>query len=75
MTSEYYDSLDYISQRRYIDKLKVRGVKIPDPYSISDDFWIDDPTKWPDIEFGDVYMYLIDREGMPGSLKRELECI
>lgn len=64
MTSEYYDSLDYISQRRYIDKLKVRGVKIPDPYSISDDFWIDDPTKWPDIEFGDVYTYLIDREGM-----------
>ena len=63
MYSEYCESLDYISQRRYVEKLKVRGVEIPDSYSISNDLWIDDPTKWPDIEFGDVYTYLTDKEG------------
>lgn len=57
--SEYFTSLDYLSQRRYVEKLK----NLPDPYGIPEALWLDDVTKWPSIEFGDIYMYLIDSKG------------
>ena len=63
MYSSYFESLDYGSQKRYVEKLKAPGVEIPDPYSIADDLWIDNPAKWPDVEFGDIYTYLIDTKG------------
>jgi len=63
MSSSYFLSLDYEAQKRYLEKLTVLGVKIADPYGVSDDLWIDDPTQWPDVEFGDVYNYLINTKG------------
>lgn len=60
----YFESLDYVSQKRYVEKLKVGGIEIPDPYSIADSLWVDNTAKWPDVEFGDIYTYLIDTKGM-----------
>ena len=64
MSSSYFESLDYGSQKRYVEKLKMREIEIPDPYSIADDLWVDNPAKWPNVEFGDIYIYLIDTKGM-----------
>ena len=36
---------------------------MPDPYTISSELWEDDVKKWPSIEFGDVYTYLIETRG------------
>ena len=38
-------------------------------YQIRSDVWKNDPTKWPDLEFPDIYVYLIETPGvLPGSL-------
>ena len=42
----------------------MREVEIPDPYSIADDLQVDNPAKWPNLEFGDIYVYLINTKGM-----------
>ncbi len=60
---EYSKSLDYPSQRRYANKLQIDGEKLPDPYEILDTLWQDDVTKWPNMEFGDLYTYLRDTKG------------
>ena len=36
------------------------GENLPDPYSIKQDKWTDDVKLWPNIEYGDIYMYLIN---------------
>ena len=59
-TSDYFNSLDYEAQKRYIAKLTVGEEDLPDPYGIPDGMWLDDTTKWPSLEFGDLYMYLIE---------------
>ena len=59
MSSSYFESLDYGSQKRHVEKLKMREIEIPDPYSIADDLWVDNPAKWPNVEFGDIYIYRI----------------
>jgi len=38
------------------------------PYKIPAGSWINDPTKWPGIEWSDVSYYLIET---PGLFKRE----
>ena len=59
-TSDYFNYLDYKAQKRYIAKLTVGEVDLPDPYSIPDDMWLDDTTKWPSLEFGDLYTSLLN---------------
>ena len=64
MSSKYFASLDYEARRHYVEKLKQgSAVSMPDPYSIPDGSWIEDVTKWPSIEFSDVYTYLIETRG------------
>ena len=53
-------NLDYKAQKRYIAKLTVGEVDLPDPYSIPDDMWLDDTTKWPSLEFGEIYTSLLN---------------
>ena len=58
MTSEYFKSLDYLVQRRYVEKLTIRDEVLPDPYSIGEESWMDDMTRvtqWPDLVYGDLY--------------------
>ncbi len=64
--SNYYTSLDCKAQKRYTSKLMLDGddVGLPDPYNISSDLWLNDVTEWPNLEFGDLFMYLIDTDGI-----------
>ena len=58
--SSYFHLLDYSAQKPYLMKLKVDGHDLKDPYDIPDELWLDDPSKWPEIQFGDIYTYLIN---------------
>ena len=40
----------------------------PDPYEIKEEFWIDNVSKWPSVEFPALYMYFIET---PGGYTRE----
>lgn len=61
--SEYQPTLDYEAKKRYKEKLSLESETLPDPYGLSEEEWFDDVTKWPTIEFGDVYNYLINSKG------------
>jgi len=72
--SEYYKQLSKEAKRRYDDKLLQLGVENLDKFDpfIDSDDWIDDITQWPDLQFGQIYAYLIDT---PGPYTREnLKC-
>lgn len=63
MTSEYLSSADYLAQKRYSEKLLVEGVSLPDPYGLGEEVWSNDMSLWPDLQYGDVYNYLIESKG------------
>ena len=63
MPSGYFSTLDYEAQQRYLQKLVIDGETVPDPYGIAQDLWLDDVTMWPNLEFGDLFTYLIDTKG------------
>ena len=58
MFSSYYDSLDNDSKQRYKEKLVYTDISFNDLYALSG--WVDNIKKWPSIEFGDIYTYLIE---------------
>jgi len=37
MVSDYVSSLDYLVQKRYLEKLLIEGVALPDPYTIAEE--------------------------------------
>lgn len=59
--STYYHSLPNDAKNRYSTKLFYdAGTKsLPDPYVLTEK-WSTDPNTWPDLTFGDIYLYLID---------------
>ena len=64
MESEYFQNLGYEAKRHYKQKLRMdNGENLPDPYSIKQDEWTDDVKLWPNVEYGDIYTYLIDTKG------------
>ena len=63
MESDYQSSLDYEAKKRYKVKLVLESEELEDPYALSEEAWNDDITKWPNVEFGDIYNYLIDSKG------------
>jgi len=67
--STYYKSLDLVAKKRHDEKLKYsKGTEsLPDPFSLSDG-WSESPSGWPDVSFGDIYLYLIHT---PGSYTEE----
>ena len=68
--SFYVSQLDYKAKKHYYSKLEINGEKFYDPYSIKEDEWIDYPAKQRDLEYGDIYNYLIDTPGPYTKLKR-----
>lgn len=65
MSSEYFDKLDVISKRRYCEKLTVNGSTLPDPLDTTIKQYVfsnSNSKKWPTITFGDIYLYLVERE-------------
>lgn len=63
MVSDYYSSLDYLAQKRYSEKCQIEGVTLPDPYGVKDEVWSEDLSLCPDLQFGDIYTYLIETKG------------
>ena len=61
--SDYQSSLDYEAKKRYKEKLVLESEELDDLYALSEEAWSDDVTKWPNVEFGDIYNYLIDSKG------------
>ena len=53
----------------YTDKLLQLGISdlCFDPF-IDSDNWVNNVSKWPDVEFGQIYCYLVDS---PGQFTRE----
>ena len=41
------------------EKLKIDGCELDDPFAIDGEQWSKDLTKWQELEFGDLYTYLI----------------
>ena len=62
MSYEYRDTLKEESKSRYFKKLKVAELN-ECPYRLPAGVWLDDPTKWPDIQYPDIYDYLINTPG------------
>ena len=55
--SKYMIELDSVARDRYERKLKLfnGAFLVPDPYGIKESEWSLDMTKWPPIEYGDLY--------------------
>ena len=73
----YFDSLKGSNKFRYEKRLqcvydfseKGNGpLGVQDPYQLPAEAWIDDPSLWPEVEFPNIYVYLIDT---PGEFTRE----
>ena len=61
-------NLSKTAKRRYEKKdIGVENVEKGDPFLISSE-WVDDVSKWPEVEFGQIYVYLIES---PGPYTRE----
>lgn len=62
--SNYVKSLDPVAKSRYLDKLRCNNglLQLPDPYQLKG--WQNNPSLWPDLTFGDIYTYLIERPGI-----------
>ena len=41
-----------------------KGEELPDPFCFKQEQWIDDLKLWPNIEYGDIYNYLIDTKSV-----------
>ena len=62
MSYGYNKTLDSVSYGRYWQKLKTLGLD-ECPYDLPADSWKNDPTKWPEVQYPDIYSYLIDTPG------------
>ena len=62
--SDYLKNLSESAKERYLQKLKLIGLKEQeDPYAISEKF-VDDMTLWPPVEYGHIFVYFIQRPGV-----------
>lgn len=60
--SDYYKSLDAEDKLFYKKKLTLgNGRTLPDPYFIGEDNWDCNVSKLPNVEWPDIYNYLIDK--------------
>lgn len=56
----YTLSLSSKERERYVTELmSTNGHHLPDPYGITK--WVDNISKWPNIQLRDIYTYLIDK--------------
>ena len=64
--SDYYKKLDSIAKTRYLEKLKLLGLdEKDDPYDpINSHNVVDDMTRWPAVEYGNIFCYYIQRPGV-----------
>ena len=58
----YTKTLDNQAKARYDQKVSVIGLK-DCPYDLPADSWVNNPTKWPEVQWPDVYSYLVETPG------------
>ncbi|WAR19938.1 hypothetical protein MAR_001776 [Mya arenaria] len=63
----YIKSLDNTARERYLTKLKIVGIN-ECHYNLPADIWQNNPTKWPEVQWPDVFHYLIDTPGWVQTL-------
>ena len=56
--STYYQELTKEAQHRYNEKLDI--LHVADPYTFSHEQWSSDISLWPEVEYQDIYNYLIN---------------
>jgi len=72
LASSYFSSLNHTTKKCNLEKLKIGGFNhrfyfnpsLKDPFSTEDGQWSENLSQWPELEFGDIYGYLIDTEGI-----------
>ena len=42
------------ARKRYLQKLRIGGIGLPDPFGIDEGLWSEDVKRWPTMEFGDL---------------------
>ena len=62
--SEYYSKLTYVYKAKRQKLMMENEEELPDPFCIKLEQWIDDLKLWPNIEYSDIYNYLIDTKGL-----------
>ena len=78
MSRRYTDSLSGMAREHYIRKLQClysmvgeneeKCLESLDPYKLPEGKWVEDVSKWPPVEYPDLYTYLIEA---PGEFTRE----
>ena len=56
------DTLSNDAKQRYRTKLAIVGLD-ECPYRLPADVWVDDPTRWPDLEYPDLFNYFVNSPG------------
>ena len=59
LSYNYYEQLSGKDKARYDEKLMKMGIA-QCPYKIRANAWIADPTKWPQLQYADLFNYLIE---------------
>ena len=62
MNAYHFSSIKADGKPRYIQKLDLLELK-DCPYSLAADVWCDNPVQWPEVEYLDIYDYLINTPG------------
>ena len=57
--SVFYQQLDHSGKERYKIKMRMIGLQ-QDPYLLPRSDWSDKRDLWPNVEFPDIYVYLIN---------------
>ena len=63
MSYEYFNTLNDESRTRYLKRLEFAKLK-EYPYRFPADTWKDNPTLWPELEYPEIYDYLINTPGV-----------
>ena len=61
-------SCDTARYKRKLEILCQYAEAVIDPYQLPEEKWIDDVSLWPQVEFGQIYSYLINT---PGQFTKE----
>lgn len=58
--SSYASELSNTDRESYLEKLTLsNGIRLPDPCTIVE--WIEDVSRWPNIQWPDIYTYLVEK--------------
>ena len=63
MSYEYVNELSAEGRKRYFEKLQVANLK-ECPYRLPEGSWSSDLTAWPEVQYPDIYDYLMNSPGM-----------